>query len=484
MRKLLISLFILTFSLFNAKSQEEFDLNCFTIIVGKDASVDGSLFIAHNEDNSGDPFVELHKVPRIRNAPGEKQGFAFSSDSIDEIAETNAYLWITGAKYNEEQYLNEWGVAITSNASRSKVVNGAGRIEHNLRRIVIERAHSAREAVKIAGSLVEKYGYASSGRVYTIADPNEAWVLEVANGKHWIARRVPNNEVVIIPNYYVIDNFDKADTANYLSSPEIIQYAIDNGWYDPNSNKPFNFRRAYCRPDKLDGIHNIARKWVALNSLSEKQFTFYDEFPFSFKPKHKVSIGELMQIMANHYENTEFGMDPAYNNGCPHYNTTTSRICNNYTDFCCITQLRSTLPADIGNLMWIAPRYPCMQPFIPWYYGINKISAGYEKRTYAEALQSYNVKDIKYRALYPDAACWTFGDFAAATDSSYAKNIKPLTKWKTNFEKHIFQTIQATEPEVIGMYKSNPGKALQMVTDLSNSLAEKALTKTKKKLKK
>jgi len=440
------------------------------------------LFIAHNEDNSGDPFVELHKVPRIKHSQGEKQGFVFSKDSIEEISETNGYLWITGAKYNEEQYLNEWGVALTSNASRSKVLDGAGKIEHNLRRIVIERAHSAREAVKIAGSLVEKYGYASSGRVYTIADPGEAWVFEVANGKHWIAHRVPDDEVVIIPNYYVIDKFDANDSANYLSSPEIIQYAVDNGWYDPKNNNPFNFRRAYCRADKLDGIHNIARKWVALNLLSEKQFKLYDEFPFSFKPKHKLSIQEMMQIMGNHYENTEFEMNASYNNGCPHYNTSTSRICINYTDFCCITQLRSWLPVDIGNVMWIAPRYPCIQPFIPWYYGVNKISSGYEKRTYASALQTYNVKDIDYRALYPDGACWVFGDFAARIDSSYGENIRPLKEWKTNFEKDVFQTIKTKETEIIDIYKSDPDKALQVLTDLSNSIAEKALTETKKRL--
>ena len=206
-----------------------FSQNCFTILVGKNASSDGSVLIAHNEDDLNDHnFVDLHKVPRIKHAAGEKQIFLGNADSLDEAAETFAYFWITGSKYAEDQYLNEWGVAITSNSSQSKVLNGNGAIGHNLRRIVIERARTAREAVKIAGSLVEKYGYASSGRVYSIADPNEAWVFEAANGKHWIARRVPDDEVAIIPNYYVIDDFRETDTTNFLASADIIKYAAEN----------------------------------------------------------------------------------------------------------------------------------------------------------------------------------------------------------------------------------------------------------------
>ena len=97
-------------------------------------------------------------------------------------------------------------------------------------------------------------------------------------------------------------------------------------------------------------------------------------------------------------------------------------------------------------------------------------------------MQTYNVKDIDYRALYPDGACWVFGDFAARIDSSYGENIRPLKEWKTNFEKDVFQTIKTKETEIIDIYKSDPDKALQVLTDLSNSIAEKALTETKKRL--
>jgi dipeptidase len=482
MKDLWILILVTSLNFSNAKGQSDFDLNCFSILVGKHASIDGSLFFAHNEDDQGINFVDLHKIPRILHQHGDRQIFAFGSDSIDEPEETFGYLWISGAAYNEEQYLNEFGVAITSNSSRSNVVNGNGRIGHNLRRIVAERAKTSREGVKIAGKLVEKYGYGSSGRVYSIVDPNEAWVFEVANGKHWIARRVPDDEVVIIPNYYVIDKFDKQDTLNYLSSPDIVEYAVSNGWYDPESDKIFNFRKAYCRIDRLEAQFNIARKWVVLNKLSEKQFGLGEDFPFSVKPKHKVSVQELMELMQNHYENTKFVTNPSDPNGCTHYNLDTMRICNSYNDYSCITQLRNWLPADIGNVMWIAPRYPCIQPFIPWYYGINKIPSGYEKASNTDALRDYNLKNRDYKSMYPDHACWVFDDFASKTDRCDGKEIKSVRKWKSAFDRTVSKTVERKEGEIIAIYRTNTTLAKQMLTDLTTGYAERVLSETREKL--
>jgi dipeptidase len=482
MKKIFFLILIIALYFSNVNGQSEFDLNCYSILVGKNASTDGSVFFAHNEDDMGQNFVDLHKVPRINHKLGEKQIFMNGTDSIDEVSETFGYLWITGAVYNEEQYLNEWGVAITSNSSRSKVVNGNGRIEHNLRRLVAERARSAREAVKIAGSLVEKYGYASSGRVYSIADPKEAWVFEVTEGKHWIARKVPDDEVVIIPNYYVIDDFNISDTLNYLSSHDIIEYAVSNGWYDPKTDKSFNFRKAYCRKDRFEAVFNIARKWIILNKLAEKQYKLNDDFPFSIKPKQKVSVQVLMEALQNHYENTVLERNSSIDNGSPHYGVDTLRVCNIYNDYSCITQLRSWLLADIGNIMWIAPRYPCIQPFIPWYYGITKISSDYEKADYMTALRDYNFKNKNYKTMYPDHACWVFDDFSAKVDSNYGKEIKSIREWKTKFEMDVLKTVKLKENEIINLYKSNPDKARQMLTDLTNNFAEKALTETQSKL--
>jgi dipeptidase len=462
--------------------------NCFTILVGKNASSDGSVLVAHNEDDLNDHnFVDLHKVPRIKHAAGERQIFLGNADSLDEVAETFAYFWITGSQYVEEQYLNEWGVAITSNSSQSKVQHGNGRIDHNLRRIVIERARTAREAVKIAGVIVEKYGYASSGRVYSIADPNEAWVFEVANGKHWIARRVPDDEVAIIPNYYIIDEFHVADTTNCFASTDIFKYAAENGWYDSLRDASFNFRKVYGHKNRLDAIWNIARKWVILNQLAAQQYNFYADFPFSIKPKRKIDIQTLITALGNHYESTRFASDTSLNFGSPHRRSglgvkDTLTVCNLYNDFSCITQLRSWLPAEIGNALWISPRYPCIQPFIPWYYGTNKVSSDYEKATYTEALENYNNKNRDYVELYPDHACWVFDDFANLADSCYGREIESVREWKTKFQTDVFETVKEQEAKIVSTYESDRDGALQAVTDLSNGFAERVLNETKERL--
>jgi dipeptidase len=465
-----------------------FGQNCFTVIVGKTASTDGSVFVAHNEDDLNDHnFVDLHKIPRIRHKPGEKQVFLLNSVSTDEVEETYAYFWITGSKYAEEQYLNEWGVAVTSNSSRSKVQNGNGQIDHNLRRIVIERARTAREAVKIAGMLVAQYGYATSGRVYVIADPNEAWVFEVANGKHWIARRVPDDEVAVIPNYYVIDDFQERDTTNYLASPDIVDYAAKNGWFDARKDTIFDFRKVYGHSDRLDAIWNIARKWVILNQLAAEQYDFNADFPFSFTPKHKVGIEILINALSNHYEGTRFACDTLLNFGSPHRRSglgvkDTMTVCNLYNDYGCITQLRNWLPHEIGNVLWIAPRYPCIQPFIPWYYGINRISSDYEKATGEDALANYNNKSRDYIGLYPDHACWVFDEFANMVDSCYGKEIAGIRAWKEHYQAHVFEAVTEMEAKIVDGYKSDQVGALRMLSDLTNGFAEEALRETKEQI--
>ncbi len=461
--------------------------DCFTILVGKNASSDGSVLIAHNEDDLNDHnFVDLHKVPRIRHSAGEKQIFLNGTDSLDEVTETYSYFWITGSKYAEEQYLNEWGVALTSNSSQSKVLDGNGRIDHNLRRIVIERARTAKEAVRLAGWIVERFGYASSGRIYSIADPNEAWVFEVVNGKHWIARRVPDDEVVIIPNYYVIDAFRKPDTTDFLSSPDIIEYAVAHGWHDPQRDTAFNFRKAYCHRNRYDAVWNVARKWAILNLMSERQYRYDDVFPFSIKPRQKVSAQMLFALLGNHYEGT--GFEPKlFLNGYPHRRSglrvsDTLTVCNLYNDWSSVTQLRNYLPAGIGNIIWLAPRYPCLQPFIPWYYGIAQIPPDYEKATYTEALANYNNKNRDYIDLYPGHACWVFDDFANKVDSCYGEVIEPLKGWKSAFQEEIMRTIEAREGEIARVYRSNPRKALQMASELTTGFAEKDLRETREKL--
>jgi dipeptidase len=137
------------------------------------------------------------------------------------------------------------------------------------------------------------------------------------------------------------------------------------------------------------------------------------------------------------------------------------------------------LPAEIGNVLWIAPRYPCIQPFIPWYYGITTISSDYEKATYADALVNYNKKNLDYVGLYPDHACWVFDDFANRVDCCSGKERGEIRDWKGRFQTDVSEAVNENEPRIVTMYKSNRVRALEELTALTNHYAERALKETR-----
>jgi dipeptidase len=111
---------------------------------------------------------------------------------------------------------------------------------------------------------VEERGYRGSGRTYVVADPYEGWVCALVKGRHWVAQRVPDNMVMTIPNYYSINEVDLADTANFMGSPDIISYAVERGWYNPETDGKFIFKKVYSRPDTYSYDRNYIRHMSAM----------------------------------------------------------------------------------------------------------------------------------------------------------------------------------------------------------------------------
>jgi dipeptidase len=201
-------------------------------------------------------------------------------------------------------------------------------------------------------------------------------MLSVVNGKHWIAQRIPDNHIAVIPNYYTIGEIDLADTLNFLGSADIVEYAIEREWYDPD-NGPFNFREAYSSSRSLKSKTNIYRMWRGTNLLSEVEYDVDDDFPFSFDPEKNIGVWDFMIVVRDHYEGTDLHID----NQNPHMSNIRS-ICSNTNQYGFVAQLRSEMPVEIGALLWIAPRRPCIQSFIPWYSGITKVPDGFGRNTY------------------------------------------------------------------------------------------------------
>ena len=399
MKKLLLSLTLLLCGLGLSFAQDD---NCFSVIAGRMATVDGSVLMAHNEDDSGEQMLNIYVVP--------------ASDR------NLRYIWceFPGMEVSDV-YMNQFGVSIATNGCPSREDKGEltdGGVLYEVRGSVAKYAHSAREAVDIIGSMVETFGYKGSGRSYVVADPVEGWVVSVVKGKHWVAQRVPDDQVMTIPNYYVIGYVDLEDEANFAGCEDLIEYAVSRGWYDPEKDGAFNFAKAYASEKSLQSENNISRHKEAWN------YFFGQDKPgeFAAAPQKKVSLRDMMNVLALHEEPTAEGK-------------LENSICNDRTVLATIFQLRAWMGFDKGCVMWNAMGHPCSQVFVPWYAGITEAPAGlgrYKSPMEAELKHMSNTKDM--RKNYPDHFYWKYVD-GWNVNADPSEKQREIFKERRKFEK-------------------------------------------------
>lgn len=375
-----ISVILLLILSLGLRAADRKDLNCYTVLVGKKASADGSVMVAHNEDDSGDIILNIRKIAPHNYGPEVAinlgHGGTYRTDG-----RTNGFIWIeASAQEFADSFINEHGVVITSDACSSRETEEDytdGGLGYMLRRILAEKARSAREAVRLAGELIEKYGYRASGRTYSIADKNEAWMLAVIRGRHWFAQRVPDDEVAVIPNYYTIRQIRLDDPDNFMGSADIIEYAEKKGWYDLEKDGPFDFKKVFSRTSRRDPVFdgNTLRMWRGVVFLSGQNWKIEDDFPFSFKPAGKVTAERLMALLRDHYEGTEYDATDGYKSGSPNL-TKFRTICTSSTINSFVAVLNNQKPEPISILVWLAPGKPDTTIYLPIYYGIEKMPEG------------------------------------------------------------------------------------------------------------
>lgn len=457
---------LLSIEISYAQTRLEDGFNCFSIIVGKKASVDGAVLFAHNEDDGGPQLVNYYKVPGQKHKPDEtitlKNGAV-----IPQVAVTYSYLWfeMPGMVFSDS-YINEWGVAIASDQCISCEKNAEltnGGMGFWLRRLVAERARTAKEGVRIAGKMIQEIGYASSGRTYVIADPDEGWMLAAVQGKHWIAQRVPDDKVAVIPNYYTIGEIDLADTTHFLGSADIITYAIQQSWYDPGGDGEFHFARVYSSPTSRKSPGNIRRMWRGVNLLANKSYRIDGEFPFAFAPKKKLAPQDLMTVLRDHYEKTEYDKTNGYKLGNPHQ-LNGFTICADITQNSFVAQLRNWLPVEIGVVVWLSQRRPDAQAFIPWYLGIDKIPDGYAYGDHASALKQHFNPPETIHDVTSTHAFWACVTLAEKVDENYGETICRMRKKWDAIERDAFAKQAGFEKKVLGIYQTNLSEAKKMLT--------------------
>ena len=354
------------------------DYNCFSIIAGRNATVDGSVLMAHNEDDSGEQMLNIYVVP-----------------ATDKNLR---YVWceFPGMEVSDV-FMNQFGVSVASNGCPSREdkadLKGKG-VLYEIRTSVAKYARTAREAVAIIGSMVETFGYSGSGRSYIVADPSEGWVISVVKGRHWVAQRVPDDKVMTIPNYYVIGAVDLDDEENFAGSDDLVEYAISRGWYDPAKDGDFSFARAYSSEKSIASTNNQRRHHQAW------MYFFGMDRPgeFASVPMKKVSLRDMMNVLAIH--------DPATPDG-----HLVNSICNDHTVLSSIFQLRPTLDFETGCVMWNAMGHPCSEVYVPWYAGITKAPAGLGRyKTAQEAEKKHMSAGKDLRKNHPDHFYWQYVD--------------------------------------------------------------------------
>jgi len=458
------AVFVLFLTIYAARCE-----GCFSIVVGKDVSADGYVIIAHNEDDGPPQIVNHHKIPRKKHSPGEKVNL-LNGGWLAQVEQTWAYIWseMPGMLFSDS-YINEWGLSITSNNCPSRedkpqITNGG--IGYMLRRLVAERAKTAREGVLLAGKLVERFGYIDSGRTHIICDPDEGWLFCIVNGKHWMAQRVGDDQIAMVANTYTVRQVDLSDRNNFLASKDIIKYAVSRGWYNPKEGKPFDFAAAYSNPDSASSFSNFGRQWSGLRYVAAEPIPLGPELPFSVVPRHKVGVADTMQILRHDFKGTKTQsispLKSPQESGCP--------ICRGSTQTSFVVQLRGNIPLDIGIVYWTCLAPPCTSFYIPFHFGISEFPAGFRLESQRPSKIFYDEKVGCPFQADPLQAFWMFFNFYNKVDNASANKISRVKALAKEIEKNASTLQKPLEEAARRLYTEDKVTAMRILANYSNGI--------------
>ena len=372
---------------------------CTNFIVGKKASVDGSVICSYNADSYG-AFMNLARYPAAKHKKGDmRKIFEWDTNKyLGEIPEAEETYSVVGN-------INEWQLTIgeTTYGGREEMVDSTGIIDYgSLIYIGLQRSKTAREAIQVMTSLVEKYGYYSEGETFTICDPNEAWILEMQGcgpdrqkSKErvvWVARRIPDEAICGHANQSRIGRFPMKDKQNVLYSKNVVKYARTMGWYE-GRDEDFSWKLVYAFPDFSGRRICDARVWSFFNHHVSGMDRYLpwalgkdkdaEDMPLWVIPEQKVSVQDIMQDMRDHFEGTPLAIDstdigagiwhmpyrptPLYFkvDGKDYFNerpTSTQQ-----TSWSFVSQMRSWLPREVGGCFWFGNDDGNMVAYTPIY---------------------------------------------------------------------------------------------------------------------
>ncbi len=444
-------------------------LGCFSIVVGKKASADGYVIVAHNEDDGAPQIVNHHKVARKRHTPGEKVHL-LNGGQLEQAEQTWAYIWseMPGMHFSDS-YINEWGVSVTSDncpsrEDRPDITDGG--IGYQLRRLVAQRARTAREGVLLAGKLAERFGYVDSGRTYIICDPDEGWLFSVVNGKHWLAQRVDDHEVAMVANTYTIRQVDLSNIDKFLSSGNIIEYAKSRGWYNPKKDGPFDFAAVYANPQSASHPSNLNRQRSGLNYVCAEPIPVGRSLPFSVVPRSKANVTMIMQILRHNNRDKALLSSSTTDNESEGI----CRICSGATQTSFVAQLRRNVPMDIGIVYWMCLAPPRTSFYIPYHFGVSEFPAGFSSKSERPSDQFfYDKVNAPYRSDLL-GAFWTFSNFYHKVNSASPELIARVRTRAEQIEKNACEIQGPLEAAARRVYADDKTTAITMLENYSKGM--------------
>lgn len=476
-----------------------YSIACTTIMVGKKASVDGSVMTTHTCDGQYDARVRIIEGKEFKDgamAPvlrdichGSIPGKTITQvGEIPQVKKTYTYYNVAYPFMNEHQVI----IGEDTFSGRGECENPEGiMMIEQLQVFGLQRAKTARECIKVMGALAEKYGYADGGETLTVIDGKEAWFFDIIGagplwtkdsgepGAIWVAARIPDDHIAMASNRSRIGKINLKKTDHFMGSSNVISFAEDMGWYDKKDGD-FVFWKAYNPTPYGAPYYQRRREWRVLSLLAPSlHLDPYlnpdtEQYPMSIKPDKKVSPQDLMAINRDYYEGTEFDLtkgEVAGPFGNPNrYPTPKSVKPDDRKDldweraismFRCsysfVGQARSNMPASIGGVLWFGADAPHSTCYVPFYAGNLSTPAPF-------ANGSRNFYD-------KESAWWTFNFVSNFADLKFSYMIKDINAEQQKLENHFFTMQSTIEKKAMALYKKDPMAAKKFLTDYSNNTA-------------
>jgi Dipeptidase len=401
--------------------------------------------------------------------------------------------------YNVVGNMNEHQLTIaeTTFGGREELVDPDGIMDYgSLIYITLQRARNAKEAIKVMTDLVAEYGYGSGGESFSIADPNEVWVLEMIGkgkgnkGAVWVAVRIPDDCISAHANQARIQQFPLNDSQNCIYSKDVISFAREKGYYE-GKDEDFSFAITYNPLDFGGQRFCEARVWSFFNKYNKDMAKFVtyalgqtkEPMPLYIKPDKKLNLTDLQSMMRDHYEGTpldwryDVGAGPfesAYRWAPLTWKVDEVEYCNErpiatqQSGFVFVSQMRSWLPAPIGGVLWFGTDDAAMTVFTPMYCSIVEIPSCYE-------VGNGDLYTFSWTSSF-----WIHNWVSNMVYNKYNYMYPELQETQNKLEQYFISNQEKVEQEAQRLYKESPEKAVAYLTKYSNEQALYAHAEWKK----